>query len=416
MGVIFDLLFCKKKAFVSAKNTLYTSHVFSLPEISKKDRLIGVKQFYRSYKRIFTKKSLYISNQNGNTLIFSLNTFNREDEIAIIETNSSDKVYGIITKADVLSYGSWNLKILNFILLCFYSFIFAPAAFFSKKNRLNFALLPEHLLGLRFVRSVIRKKKLPNLYCFYTHEPEINLVSYYAMKSGVGVSLVPNANPLFMFNRNLQGDKLYISLSYQKDEASFFYDMPYEKWDVLKTKVHNNQFFMENKVYSKNVIFYYSHASWLRKEEGHNIPYFNEVEMEFSALSILGELVKENKIEIIICLHPKEKNVKKTIIDNYYRSYFGDTFVFQDGDSYDTFLDNSIGFGAFSSVLFERVECGYKTVFLMDSLNDEFPIESSKYGLFIWSLDKINENRIEHASKVSTFEYFNESKYYTFLK
>ena len=102
----------------------------------------------------------------------------------------------------------------------------------------------------------------------------------------IEVIVIPNTNPLFMYNKNIIGNKILLTLGYQVEELLFF-NPTYQgsillKEDFQLVEYHNN---FSSK--SNNKICYYSHASWLRIENDQHIPSFNEVKIELELLEYL---------------------------------------------------------------------------------------------------------------------------------
>jgi len=416
MSLFFDFLFNKDEKYLLAKKRLLDGHSFSLPSSAKEDRLIQLKQFYRISK-LFMKpiQSNQYKNKEGDSLIYTINENNINDEISFIESNSNDIIHSHIIKEQNLQGLATGNKFFLFILLAFLNFIIFPFSFFSTKNRLNLALLPEHFLGIIIFLRYVNKNRLKKTYIYYTHEPEVPLLCYYLLKQNIHVSAIPNANPLFMFNKVLIANRIILSLSYQKDEMNVFSNLPFEKWSLKKLSQYYN-YDITPISEEKPKLFYYSHASWIRIREQHNIPSFNEIEMEFKALQTLKNTLKLSNFQVVICLHPKEMKESLEKRTEYYNEFFGTNFSFFNGSSYKTFEKGSLGVGAFSSILFERIECGYKTFFIMDELKGDFPIPNSGYKFFVKKPSEITLETFEKAIKLTTFDYFKGKEYYTYIQ
>ena len=224
------------------------------------------------------------------------------------------------------------------------------------------------------------------IYFFSTHEPEANLLAHLLMKKNIKVVKIPNSNPLFMFNKNMVTDELILTLEYQFEEANLFYedcDFEIKRWHPIGLNKYYN---INKENQSSKKLCYYSHASWIRKSEDHHLPKFNEVELELNFLELIRNSNFFSNHEVYICLHPKEKTSSNILIKskNYYKKIFGSNVQFYNNSSFESFEEFELGFGAFSSILFERIHCGYKTL-IFNNLISEFPILNSDFNYFVMS-------------------------------
>ena len=265
-----------------------------------------------------------------------------------------------------------------------------------------------------FLINKLLKNKCKKLYFFYTHEPEYNLISHYLIKHGTYVVSIPNANPLFMFNKNLIFSELVITIAYQFHEFKLFYKNKKSTfWNLPELiNLHNNNF----SSFQNGSICYYSHASWLRKEFDHTITPFNEVKLEIDFLNY----IKRNRIlkdfDITICLHPKEKESKDILSKSkkFYRTMFGEKISFHYSDSRKSFKDFDLGIGTFSSILFERLHCGYKTL-IFNNLIDEFPINDPRLNRIVISDYSTFVNKLSETLNKTTNIFFKGIEDYTFI-
>jgi hypothetical protein len=128
----------------------------------------------------------------------------------------------------------------------------------------------------------------------------------------------------------------------------------------------------------KNTIGFYSHGEWVRRKEGHADPGLAILENEmFILMSLRIFLSKNDQFKLIIFPHPKERNHPEFI--SYYHSIFNGVnyeIAATEMRSHLTFHQVNIGLMAYSTLMFERLAMGYKTL-VGTSLKTNFPQENS---------------------------------------
>ena len=92
---------------------------------------------------------------------------------------------------------------------------------------------------------------------------------------------------------------------------------------------------------------------------------------------------------------------------NYYKDIFGSSVKFFEKSSYDSFSKFNLGFGCFSSILFERIHCGHKTIIFNNKV-DEFPLKNSKFNFFVIKDLKDLKEKIEYSLGLDCKTFFYE--------
>ena len=93
---------------------------------------------------------------------------------------------------------------------------------------------------------------------------------------------------------------------------------------------------------------------------------------------------------------------------------FGEKISFHLSDSRKSFKDFDLGFGTFSSILFERLHCGYKTLIFNNSI-DEFPLNDPRLNQIIISDYSLFVTKLSESLNVATNIFFEGIKDYTFI-
>ena len=409
--ILLKTLFLKGDVGKKIRFNLFNQHCFEYTNSSKFDRFL----FLRELKSLL--KSFLLMSSSKKTFpvgvgLYVLSNLFEEDKLKFI-TSSFENIDFVINKKEAHIYANLKCKILClfFILVTFPYFFFKT--FLSQKNRINNALLIRHVY-LSLVLSSYIARNCKKIYFFHPHEPESNLIIKMLETMGIDVTVIPNTNPLFMYNKNIVGNKILLTLGYQVEELLFF-NPNFQGSIFLEEDFHLAKYHNNFKPTNNSKICYYSHGSWLRLENNQHIPPFNEVKMELELLEYLKNNNLFKDINLTICLHPKEKeNIVLEKAKKYYEDIFGHNIKFYLKNSYESFQEFHIGFGGLSSILFERIHCGYKSIIYENGI-DNFPIENSLFNQFVIS-DLENLSQKINADLATNYEnYFQNLKRYTYL-
>lgn len=422
-NLLLELFLKKTELNKKIKYDFFNQHSFSLPNSAKYDRLIGLRQCKRFFFKLWSSKKKtsnhYFENDVLGCYLYDISSGNIKEKANYVFKESGTELSGLFVRDDLLL----DLPLHNRVVFSISALIFYPLisilVFFRKKNRINIALFPELLIECSVLINQLIKVGCEKIYFFSTHEPEANLLAHFLKRENIRVVKIPNSNPLFMFNKSMVTDELILTLEYQFEEAKLFYpdqDFEITRWQPFGLTQYYNK--LERVHINKNLC-YYSHASWIRKDEDHHLPWFNEVELELDLLDKISKskYFKSNKIHI--CLHPKEKASFEVLerAKKYYQDIFGQNveFYYSNKNSFEAFKEFDLGFGAFSSILFERIQCGYKTLIFNNKIN-EFPIAKSNFNYFVIDDFDTFLKRIHLTMDLKFEEFFNTQINYTFKK
>ena len=409
--ILLKTLLLKGDVGKKIRFNLFNQHCFEYTNSSKYDRFL----FLRELKLLF--KSFFISKEGKKIHpigvgLYVLSNLNIKGKVEFI-SSSFENIDFIVNKRDIYLYSTLKFKILiSFIILLTFPYFFSRT-FFIQKNRINHTLFIRHVY-ISLVLCSFLKANCKKIYFFYPHEPESNLIINMLETMNIDIIVIPNTNPLFMYNKNIIGNKILLTLGYQVEELLFF-NPTYEGSILLKEDFQLKEYHNNFSSKSNNKICYYSHASWLRIENDQHIPSFNEVKIELELLEYLNSKGLFKDVELTICLHPKEK--ESSVIEKaqkYYKGIFGNDINFFQNSSYESFKEYDLGFGAFSSILFERIHCGYKTLIFNQHIK-EFPLENSSFNKFIVNDIEKFKSKLNQAIIEETKVFFNGLIKYTFL-
>jgi hypothetical protein len=379
------------------QHRLFHDLTYRLPGSAKKDLLIGFKE----WKRIVSRRKIQnLSKGNGPYVLVSTSN-QKEIAVEYISTNSGFKDLQVLVREE-LSIDSLPLK---FHLLAFR--ISLQCLFDSR--RVNLALLIREVVEWTAIIDFISTNNIKEFFDFTPFEKDSNALAYLLMAKGIHVTKIPSPGPLSTHHSFIIGNDVVVSSAYQLEEIPNF-----KKWHINKIllwpaeQYHNYKLVYENHpIAPKHVIGFYSHGEWVRRKEGHADPGLGILENEmFILVSLRIFLSKNDQFKLIIFPHPKERNDPEFI--SYYHSIFnGVNYVIAATEmrSHLTFHQVNIGLMAYSTLMFERLAMGYKTL-VGTSLKTKFPQANSPLNNICVSSMVSLEKEILIAAEETDKEFF----------
>jgi hypothetical protein len=164
----------------------------------------------------------------------------------------------------------------------------------------------------------------------------------------------------------------------------------------------------------KNSIGIFTRGIWLRKLRGDSFLGVGEDIAEIEMLNYLKEFISDNPFvnTVYILLHPTEKKTIEQFEKSkkYYLDFFGELnlhFVDATIPSNELFGLFDVGIASVSSVIFERLYCGYKCLLapinlkvkLFEDENLNHIIANSKEEFFV---------KLKEITSISNMNYFSE--------
>jgi hypothetical protein len=391
---------------------------YRMPEVSKKDHLIVIRIYKKLYFELFKKKDcIELLNTNSNSVIFDGSKNSRDLRINYIEKLTKDTPSAIIWKAELLCY-------LNIYLTFFYIFLLTvtilPVFLVSlfQKNKYHFALFIEEFIECIQLRFLLYKNRLNKVHYFCIFERDANLCAFLLMNSGIYINKIPSEVPLHFFNQKIIANELSICFPYQKEEVAYF------KKSIFIEKLTSwvpEQFFEAPKrflLFDKQIkksefqIGFFSSGNWLREIIGDVDLGFNDSANEQLLFKTLIDYSVMNNIKIQIFLHPLEKKEQyNKVVFDYYKKFIDDKIVFladKNIKSIEGFDTIEIGVAMYSTLMFERLVLGFKTIIApWDYIG--FPIPNSSFSnICSKSRDDIIE-LIEKNINLTTDDFFRQN-------
>jgi hypothetical protein len=355
---------------------------YRLTEADKKDRLIGLRMARRLMKRLFSnsRDAILVLHPEQPTIVLG-GIIRTRDIIVNYVNRCTEQPVGTYIAKDFISaidLPRWS------VLFCLMPFMIRQSlrAIFSKR-RINIALSIHEIFEIAYLKYYIKTHAIKHVYDWIPYEKDSNFLSLQLMKEGVEVTKIPSPGPLATHNRIMIGTEIIFSTPYHFEELKRFGDTiradRFSKWPPQGAEANIHQY-MDHPKPPPFTLGFYSHGSWVRKAEKH-AQHGRAVDVaEAKILSLLGRFINENpEFKLMIFPHPRERKHNMELMLKFYSDTIGHgNFVIADKShgTVASFNLVDIAIGAFSSILYERMYCGYKTLIGNIGFHD-FPMNGS---------------------------------------
>lgn len=379
---IFGLL-SEPNAFNSSVKTYFGHQTFRFPQKATKDVLISLKIYKSLFTGVFQKQNCIHSNSNSPIGIFDsdLNSVTLRTEY--IKHLTGENVKLTIARSELRK--SANLFSALFILLCCvisFPFILLSSVFSTNKLK-----APLHILNtVEAVNllALLNKYKIKQLHFFSIYENDANLLAYVIMKCGITVNKISSEVPLQFWNKIVVADTLSLCFRYQQDEYNLYKETMFVKqiqhWVPENSFVTGKQYRSKNNAIKKDTIGFYSSGMWLREKLGRIDLNDNAFQNEKNLFNFLVDFVSASpNYKLVVFLHPMEKKDMKDTM-SYYKS-LSDRIDIADiaVPNAEQFYNADVGVTLFSTLSYERLFWGFKTL-IYPLGHDDFPIKNSNFN------------------------------------
>ena len=399
---------------------------FRLPSESKKDVFITLRIYKRIFINLFKRKNVFLKlNQNSNTAIFDANHHAFELRDRYIKTYSGEDCLAFISKNDLICFLSIYLAFF-YVVILISSLI--PIFFISlfSKNKFHFPLMIQEFIETIQLIYLVKTHHISKIHYFCIYERDSNICAFILMKFGVYVNKIPSEVPLCFFNKTIIANELSFCFAYQKEEFDVFTKTMFvEKTNLWAPEQILNvpkRFLTSDKNDKKPIydIGFFSSGNWLRSQLGDIDLGHNDKENEELILRGLIDYAQQNNLKLRLFLHPLEKKVQcKMASEVYYKEFLqfnnvslADTTI----SSIEGFDDINIGVSLYSTLMFERIYLGFKTI-LAPFDYDDFPIKQSSLNqICVHNIQQLYA-KLDVNLKLTTIDFFetNHLKNYSLL-
>ena len=393
---------------------LRESITYRLPESAKTDRLVGFRMMKRCLEKV--RNPGKILDNASNTLIIQGNANHQERIQQYIAFQSKQSTpYFFSKEAAPLINQVLHPSDLRSLKRVY--FRIAIQCFF-KKDRQHRSIWPWAALEAWSLLQFVNEKSIKKVFDFSPYLIDANWYSLLLMREGVEVWRIPSSGPLNLHNKYMIGDAATFSTPYQLIEKDKFNDTirpkQIHKWVPEQAMNYIESYIKKPKKTEENTIGFYSHASWIRKTEGHSDNGLNIHIRETQLLEHLTKILKDKpNLNLKIFLHPRERNMEifgKT--EAYYSRYFPNTkYTFSNPTTPSSryFDQVDIGIAVYSTILYERLFCGFKSLIGNYDMIDFPDPSSSLTNICFQSYEELKE-RLEEATKMNHKMFFKQMK------
>jgi hypothetical protein len=412
--LIYKLLFIKWFGLKTNKvNQILINHAFGktykFPAKAHLDKLLVLKYYVKII--FFEIKVNNVSNSHKVIVdVGFASVQNRKDFIACFTGEVINEHIGL---SALRSFPSFFQKLSYLILTLPLALVLFIASLFSNK-KINYALLLESIVINENLIEVVENTNTVYFFCIF--ELESNFYAYSLINSGKKVIKVSADVPLTMWNRNIIASSLVLCCAYQLEEVKAF-SSTMEIDELLfwgPEKYHEFKELYSSQVQNKNSnsIGFYSSASWVRRADG-DFEASNLFEHEEAIYKVLNRLLDlDQALELTVFLHPREKRGEyaKKSLEHYGDIFKGNRFKIADvtipsANSFNL-VDLAVSVG--STLIYERLYCGFKSVFYQDE--NEVPIKGSTLSNIWVKNEEAFLKKMKTSLAMSTEEFFKENK------
>jgi N-acetyl sugar amidotransferase len=390
---------------------------YRLPEAARTDRLIGLRIFHTVLMKILRNRITYKKLlPEGGFAIYDVYDKFQELLVNYVNKQSTEKASWYIYKVGLCGNVNKVSLLLQVPIFVLFSVPFVILSVFSSR-RSNYALLMMEAVEISSLLYILKKNKIKKVLDFVPYEKDGNLLSLLLMQQKIYVAKVPSPGPLYLHNSLLLGDHLILSSQYQFEEYENFKDKgikikTVEKWLPEFAFEYIDLYVDADRQDGKNAnkIGYYSHGAWIRQKEGHRKSILRVYEDEIKILSFLNVYLRARpELSLKVYMHPRE--MRAEIIEDaraFYRQHLPDIdFVFS-GNGEKTshcFSESALAICAYSSVIYERLFCGFKTLIGLPH-TEAFPMKESRLNNIVFKTYEEMAGKVNAALKYSAKEFF----------
>lgn len=358
---------------------------FRFPEKANRDFLVSL----RIYKQILCgslkkNRSCIKTGSTSGEAIFDTSINAKDLRLEYIKKLTGVSCDIVVAKNNLLFFYNVNQVLLITTLLILSAVPVFAASVFSA-NKLKTPLLLLEMVEAFNLQLMLRGQEIRKVHYFCIYERDANICAYVLMKSGLFVNKIPSEVPLVFANQVIVSNQLSFCFAYQREEFDIFRQTMF----VEKTEQWvPEQFFVSRAILDREEpsqseagsIGFFSSGNWLREALGDADLGRNDKKNEEHLLKTILEYSQTNNTRVYIFLHPIEKRKENLALsESYYREILQRENVHLADpakSSVEGFHKVDVGIAQYSTLLFERLVLGFKTIIAPWGY-PEFPLASS---------------------------------------
>lgn len=263
--------------------------------------------------------------------------------------------------------------------------------------------------------NLLKKNNIKNFHDFNPYENDSNILACILRKQLIYIYKYPSPGPLSGHNDIIIADCLVTSNSYHLEEIAnlkrTIFAGKVSKWIPEFSIDYIDRYYKKNLVTRPKTIAFYSSASWLRKsKKQHKAVVAGSME-ESGLLEVLKEyLAARPDLNLIVFLHPMEKELFEQSTEYYNSVLKVNNFTLADPA-----IKSAFGFeladvavGVYSTLLFERLFCGFKTLFFPYAVKN-FPIPGSSLNNICFKDKNIFLKKLDESLELNANDFFEKN-------
>lgn len=394
--------------------SLLNGKSFQLPSEAANDRLIGFREMWRAWRRVNAPVA-GIRQIGDSPIAVAVGYMESGDDVKkYIEHSHGGEIGLILARFDITN--EFKITFLDKFHFLRFAFFIAMRCTVSK-SRVNEALLIRGLIINYFIINSLLKRGIQDFYNFVPFEIDSNFQSLALAERNIRVTLIPSSGPLSTWNRIMIADRVVFSTPYHMEEFEIHKETMRVKerlmWAPEKAFSYIDIYKSNRSKGKIRTIGFYSHGSWLRLQLGHVQTELNLHEAEDNCIERLRQFLSRNaQYQLVVFAHPREK--KAEFIDatksHYSTLLAGLNWTFADFNlpSTNQFYAVDVGVATFSTIIYERLYCGYKTLICTEGIKG-FPMPNSSLESICFNDQGKLDFLIENAINQSEQEFFTEN-------
>lgn len=400
-----------------AWESLETFTTFRLPAEVDGQASIGFRVLWRILREILRGGSFVKHYNTGSSVVILDGSFTQAEmrrEYVSYQTGLKPDIF-LAKEHAVSGFRRSPIALLYFLLTG--SFL-ALRCFILKKNRANRALHIRQLAENASLLDFIEQYQPLAIYHFSNCLIDNNWVYLLLYPHSKSYFRILSPYAMTTHNRITLTETLVSSIPYHLDELQV---LPEVHYNSLVNWVPESAFVFMPRYLKADLsnpepgtIGYYSHGSWVRhglknRSDNMGIDVAEEV-----VLSYLAEYIKKHHgLRLSIFLHPKEKKEPwfERAHEYYGRFFASDSFAFVDREktSANSFELVDVGIAVFTSIMYERLFAGYKTLIGVAGLQG-FPVDGSSLEGIVFRDYQGFENLLDQSVELTQKAFFEELK------
>lgn len=403
---------------LAGKCLLYNKS-YVLPQQAQNDRLIVAKMTKRVLATLWKSQLSYTQSKTGapHTAIFCGTTHSESDRRTYItQMTGQDAHICLFRQTAHGGIGLGDRLILTLIIFSYFPLLFLLGVFSTQ--RANWALLLQEFVDAHHILQTLRQHQIRKLYCFNIFDIDTNFITWCAMQRGIEVTKIASDVPLGFLNKTILGDQLATCIQYQAEEAKYFPEIKVK--EVVNWLPEHSFKYVGNYTLPKQyetprqTLGFYSSGSWRRKEMGHSDPGAALAEGELALCQWIKDYAMTHpETEIKVFPHPLEKKTEEIYqrTQSHYQKLFGEIPVKimpRESATTLTFDQVDLAISLFSTVSYERLFMGFKSLFFIYQDND-FPIPGSNFERICVKPNAQFHERVHESLQQSRREFFDQN-------